>query len=508
MLNSLPPDILEYLINELPPFTGVLIIKTNDEGIVIDLHGPHNEYLISKPVIGKPVHDYVPALFSMIPPLISPMIINRVQSHNDVYADIHIVEEDQNNYWIFFVDKNREAEYIKGTIQKINEDKLHAVSQTSNSNGDFFNPFVVFDYLSLKIEDNENAIINSNIPHWFRMLSSEYSENDKINIHEVFPYFEVFIVEAEEFWAKKMNGKIKSGMWSETLEEGRELALTAYAVYYNDQKYLFVQPVEEVDKEQVAFQLAREQKLAYEKLEKAEQKLKKLLEYKDKFVSIVSHDLRSPVAAVLGIAEMLVNDKKELSKLDEFYIEMIHSIKDEMLRLLDYNDKLYHWSNLELGNFQIVKEKVGLKKIISTAYRIAEKKLQSKNISFSTNLKKDIDVDVDMTLFLQVINNLLANAIKFTLENGKISINVTEGKSLQISVIDSGVGIPATICKTIFSGFARNSSIGTDGEKGTGLGLGIVKKIIDAHDFKINVESEPQIGSKFIITIPYDSPNS
>ncbi len=105
MLSSLPQNIIEYLINELPPFTGVLIIRTDDEGKVIDFHGPHKEYLRAKPEIGKPIHEYVPALYSMIPPLISPMVLNKIKSNNTVYADIHLVEADQNEYWVFFVDQ-------------------------------------------------------------------------------------------------------------------------------------------------------------------------------------------------------------------------------------------------------------------------------------------------------------------------------------------------------------------------------------------------------------------
>lgn len=258
------------------------------------------------------------------------------------------------------MDQNREAESIRGIVQKVNEEKLRLESKKSIESSTGCDPFEVFDYLSLNIDENENAIITSNIPWWFKVLSPDCSKYEKIDIYEVFPYFEVFILEANEFWEKKEKGRFKSGMWIETLREGQEIALSAYAIFYNNEKFIFVSPVEEIDKEQVALQLAREQKLAYEKLEKAEQKLKILLEYKDKFVSIVSHDLRSPVAAVLGISDMLVNDKKELSKLDEFYIELIHDIKEEMLRLLDYNDKLYHWSNLELGNFKFVKENTSL----------------------------------------------------------------------------------------------------------------------------------------------------
>jgi len=501
MLESLPQDIIKYLVDELPPFTGILIVKADEDGNVIDMYGPHKDYLRDKPEFGEKIHEYVPALYSMIPPLVSPMVLNKIKSNNSVYADIHLVEGEHNEYWVFFVDQNREAKSIRQIIQKINADRLRIESDKTKVQTNISSPFSVFDYLNLKVENNNKSIINSNIPPWFRILAPKYSENDSISISEVFPYFEVFFIEADEFWAKKENGKIKSGIWTETLTKGEDIALSAYAVFYNNQKYILIKPEEEVDKEQISLQLARDQKLAYEKLEKTEKKLKKLLEYKDKFVSIVSHDLRSPVAAVLGIADMLVNDKKELSKLDEFYIEMIHSIKDEMLRLLDYNDKLYHWSNLELGNFEVIKDKASLKKIISTAHRTAKKRLDAKNISFSTNLEDDIEIEVDLTLFLQVLNNLLANAIKFTPENGSVAIVVTDSPSLQITVVDSGVGMPKKLSENIFSGFARNSSMGTDGEKGTGLGLGIVKKIIDGHGFTITVESETGKGSQFIIGI-------
>jgi len=502
MLINLPKNIVKYLVDELPPFTGILIFKTDAESNIIDFHGSYKEYLTEKPEIGKPIHDYVAAVHSMIPPVISPMVLNKIQTKDSKYSDIHIIKESENEYWLLLNDQSREAESIREILQKINEYKYYNESGLSLNNEKTLNALEVFDYLILKIQNDKEAEINGKVPSWLKLLKPNLSKNKNIYFTEVFPYLEVFMFEANEFWAKKENGKLKSGIWSETLENGNEILLTAYAVTHNLEKYILISPLEDkIDSEQMALQMAREQKLAYEKLEKAEQKLKTLLEYKDKFVSIVSHDLRSPVAAVLGIAEMLINDDEELSKLDEFYREMILSIKDEMLRLLDYNDKLYHWSNLELGNFEIVKTETSLKKIITTAHRTAEKKLKLKNISFSTNLNTDVKVNVDLTLFLQVLNNLMANAIKFTPENGEISINVNTDNKIQIAVIDSGVGMPKEVSENIFSGFSRNSTIGTGGEKGTGLGLGIVKKIIDAHGFAIHVESEPGKGSKFIISL-------
>ncbi len=500
MLSSLPKNIIQYLIDELPPYTGLLIIKTDNTGMVLDFHGPHNEYLQKKPEKGNHIHEYIPALYSMIPPVETPFVLNRIKLAGENYADIHLVDFNDDEYLTFIVDQTKEVENIRSAIQKINESKYKRESSNKELHSDFnLNFSAIFDYLMFKVTDEDNVIVDSQVPTWVNSLSNSFLPNSSINLSEVFPYMEVFFIEADEFWNKKKNGKFKSGIWTETLVDGTDLALNAYAIFSNNSKYILVHPVDNIDKEQINFQLAREQKLAFEQLEKADKKLKLLLEYKDKFVSIVSHDLRSPVAGVLGVVDLLINDEDELNKLNEFYVEMIHHIKDEMLRLLDYNDKLYHWSNLELGNFEVVKSKQSLKKIIDTVQITSDKKLKAKNISFNTNLKDDVTIFVDITLFLQVLNNLVSNAIKFTPENGNISIDVDTRKVVIISVIDSGVGMPKKILSNIFSGFARNSSIGTDGEKGTGLGLGIVKKIIDAHGFNVTVESELGKGSKFII---------
>lgn len=501
MLNKLPNNIAKYLVEKLPTYAGILIFKTDANSTIIDFHGAYEDHLTEKPIIGKPLCNYVSALHSMIPPLVSPMLLNKIQIKNSTYSDIHIIEENENEFWVFLIDQSREAKSIKEVLQKINESKYQEELGKKTEQQTSFNPLELFEYLSLKIKNDEEAEIFGPLPSWYNSLHKKTSSKDKI-IHftEIFPFLEVFMFEAYDFWLNTENGKFKSGIWTETLTDGTEIALTAYAIKHYSEKLILIRPPEDkIDSEQIALQMAREQKLAFEKLEKAEKELRILLDYKDKFVSIISHDLRSPVAAVLGIAEMLANDEEELSKLDEFYKEMIISIKDEMIRLLDYNDKLYHWSNLELGNFKIIKTKSNLSNIIKTAHRTSAKKLETKNISFSTNLTEEIFIDVDLTLFLQVLNNLIANAIKFTPENGKISIDITEGEKLQLAVVDSGVGMSGKTIENIFSGFARNSTTGTGGEKGTGLGLGIVKKIIDAHEFSIHVESELGKGSKFII---------
>lgn len=504
MLSNLPNEIIQYLVDELPPFTGVLIFRTDNEGKLIDFHGPHKEYLREKPIAGKPIHEYVPALYSMVPPMVSPMVLNKIQTNNSVYTDIHIVESVDNEYYIFFVNQSQNVEGIRDIIQKMNEEKFNSETKRQPDTLNSINPYLVFEDLVLELGTEDIAAIRSDVPGWFKQLSTGFLANTSIRFKELFPFLEVFMYEANEFWDKEEEGKLISGIWTESFEGGDDISLTAIAVMVDGNKFLLIRPLEEgIDQEKLAYQMAREQKLAYEKLEKAERKLKVLLDYKDKFVSIVSHDLRSPVAAVLGITELLVNDEDQMSKLTHFNREMIFNIKDEMIRLLDYNDKLYHWSNLELGNFEIVKENISLKTIIEKVERTFKGKFKSKNIKFSTNLADDITLNVDQTLFLQVLNNLVSNAVKFTPDNGSIKINVLDNNdSVDLIVSDSGVGMSPTVCENIFSEFTRNSTMGTDGEKGTGLGLGIVKKIIDTHGFKIRVESEIGKGSEFIITIP------
>ncbi len=503
MLNNLPQNIINYLVNELPPFTGILIIKTSSDGEIIDYHGPHNDYLKSKPEPGKSIHEYVPALFAMIPSSESPIVLNKIKSGGSVYADIHIIETEKDEYWLLFVDQNHQVEGIREILQLLNENNLINESSGNNDQNGSFNPYDVFGDLGIIVNDENNGIISTTVPDWFLQFSPGFGSNSSINFTKVFPYLEVFMYEAVEFWEIKKTGKLKSGIWTETISDGTEVALTAYAIINNGIKYLLIRPMDDdIDKEQLALQMAREQKLAYEKLEKAEKKLKTLLEYKDKFVSIVSHDLRSPVSAVLGITEMLIHDEDEIAKLNDFYKDMIYSINEEMIRLLDYNDKLYHWSNLELGNFKVVKKKTSLKKLIETSERTIDNKIRSKNISFSTNIIVDEYIDVDSTLFLQVLNNLLSNAVKFTPENGKIAINVFNDEGFRIEVTDTGLGMSKEVCDNLFAGFVRNTTLGTQGEKGTGLGLGITSKIIEAHGFTIKVESTPGQGSTFIIRIP------
>ena len=182
---------------------------------------------------------------------------------------------------------------------------------------------------------------------------------------------------------------------------------------------------------------------------------------------------------------------------------MIKNIQDEMHRLLDYNDKLYHWSNLELGNFELVTSRIPLVDLVKSAERTAKPKINEKQILFKTRVDEELLVEVDKTLFLQVLNNLIGNAVKFTPTGGIIEVMGTKKDTyVELIIHDSGVGISKSVMNNLFHGFVRESTQGTQGEKGTGLGMGIVKKILDAHKVTIEVDSSPNQGTSFIIYLP------
>jgi signal transduction histidine kinase len=128
--------------------------------------------------------------------------------------------------------------------------------------------------------------------------------------------------------------------------------------------------------------------------------------------------------------------------------------------------------------------------------------MKEKNIHFISHIATGFAFDADETLLGQALNNLVGNSVKFTPEGGTIHLSfVMDSTSKCIVVSDSGQGMDQETCDRLFSGFTRKTTMGTYGEKGTGLGLGIVKKIIDAHGFTIHVESVPGTGTTFTIRL-------
>ncbi len=248
-------------------------------------------------------------------------------------------------------------------------------------------------------------------------------------------------------------------------------------------------------------------KRAEEELNKSTQNLVKLNETKDRFISIISHDLRTPFSSILGFTDLLLNDEGLSEGEKKQYVEFIRESSNSMLSLVN---SLLDWTRLQTGRIRFEPERIEAQKIISKAINALSGAAFQKGITLSSNIPDDLLVFVDDSLVLQVFNNLISNAIKFTNRDGNITVSVTgngTSRFLEFSVKDDGTGIKKEDLGKLFNVDTKHTSEGTAGEKGSGLGLSLVNEIIEKHGGSIKVESEYGKGSNFIFTLPIASAN-
>ena len=228
--------------------------------------------------------------------------------------------------------------------------------------------------------------------------------------------------------------------------------------------------------------------------------LKELIESKSNFIRTVSHDLRTPFASISGFADILLNDPDLRKKMTSEHKEFLQYIIETSHYLIGYFNKLLNWSKLEASRIELKLSQVKLTKLLDTTQMIYQKDFELKKLSFVREIKGDIVLNADETYLNQVINNLVSNAIKYTPENGIIKIKgYCLEKNNVIEISDTGSGITGISPNDLFNKPYHTSTSGINDEKGTGLGLFICKKIIDALGFEISFTSEPGKGTTFII---------
>ena len=248
-------------------------------------------------------------------------------------------------------------------------------------------------------------------------------------------------------------------------------------------------------------------KRAEEELKKSSENLIKLNETKDRFISIISHDLRTPFSSILGFTDLLANDEELTEDERKQYIKYIQESSRSMLALVN---SLLDWTRLQTGRIKFEPQKVDVSKIILDSINALSGMAIQKGIEVISLINQSLYLFVDKSLITQVFNNLISNAIKFTNRNGLISISsgsVTGSRFLKFNVKDTGVGIKEDDIAKLFSVDAKFTSEGTAGEKGSGLGLSLVKEIIEKHGGTISVESKYGKGTDFIFTLPVASSN-
>lgn len=267
--------------------------------------------------------------------------------------------------------------------------------------------------------------------------------------------------------------------------------------------YDFIQKPIDAETLKLVVHRAAERVLLKRENERNMEELRKLNTLKDEFLSVVSHDLRSPLSAIGGYANYLIK-KKDFPESHKRYLEIISEIAGNLYSLVN---ELLDVSKIETGVIQLVKEEADLGDLIDKSIMnfIILASDKSTSIRFHNGLSNPY-VRIDRMKILQVVNNLINNAVKFT-DSGTITVRARELEdgNIAVSVQDTGVGIKPSHMPRIFDQYTLFHRDGTRGEAGTGLGLVICKRFVELHGGSIRVDSDTGKGSTFEFIIPRGS---
>ena len=245
-----------------------------------------------------------------------------------------------------------------------------------------------------------------------------------------------------------------------------------------------------------------ERRRTEEEIKEQNKKLIKLNFEKDKFLSIIAHDLKSPFQGFLNMTELMSENANEFS-IDELagYSKSINTTARNFYRLLE---DLLEWAQAQKGSMKFNRIEINLFKIVSQSIDTIYQRADQKKISIINEIEVEQKIFADERMTGTIIRNLLSNAIKFTNPGGKIIVKseVKEKGYIQISVKDNGIGITEGDIDKLFKIEEKISRKGTEKEEGTGLGLLLCKEFVELHGGKIWVESKEGTGSTFYFTLP------
>ncbi len=222
---------------------------------------------------------------------------------------------------------------------------------------------------------------------------------------------------------------------------------------------------------------------------------------KDKFISMLSHDLRAPFTSILGFSEILLNEPNLSEKDKAEYLNFINGSSQNQLQLINY---LLDWSRLQTGRMRLEPERLHAQTLVFNCISSLTGNAVRKDIDIKILIKDSLYIRVDERLLTLVITNLLSNAIKFSREGQTVEIfaDAFNDKFIEFVIKDEGIGISETNKSKLFKIEKMYTTEGTKGERGTGLGLSLVKEIIEKHGGEIWFYSEQSKGSEFHFTVP------
>lgn len=251
-------------------------------------------------------------------------------------------------------------------------------------------------------------------------------------------------------------------------------------------------------KSKIASKLTEQNKV----IEEQKNHLEELIQTKDRFLSIIAHDLKNPFNSLLGFADLAYNDFDEITDNEKkSYLNVIRQSGQHIYALLD---NLLNWSRAQSGRIDFFPEPVSLTENIENAVELVRSSADNKHISLFSDFSRDVIVKADKNMLSTILRNLLTNAIKFTPNGGSVTVSSRiNHKKVTVSVIDTGVGMTAEELNKLFKLDGGLKTEGTANESGTGLGLILCQEFMSLHKSKIIAESTPGKGSTFSFSLDF-----
>jgi signal transduction histidine kinase/DNA-binding NarL/FixJ family response regulator len=339
----------------------------------------------------------------------------------------------------------------------------------------------------------------STAPAWLLDLLPNIESLSEVDLVERFPLLEAFLPQASEAWRSLGSERVCSDLWSETLTSGIETHLQAWAFRTAGRRFLLIEAADGLYHErQQVLQYAHETELLNREVQRATQA-------KSDFLTTVSHEIRTPMNAILGMAEIL--GETSLTAEQRRSVNIFQRAASNLLDLL--NDVL-DMSKIEAGQLALENVDFDLREVVAQTVDLASIRAAAKNLRIEYEILSEVPAWLtgDPVRLRQVLINLLGNSTKFT-EKGQLSLRIAPDPSrngpgsLLFAVSDTGIGIPQEKVAAIFESFAQADSSTTRKYGGTGLGLTICKKLVEAMGGQIWVESTVGAGSTFYFTAQF-----
>jgi PAS domain S-box-containing protein len=392
--------------------------------------------------------------------------------------------------YYFYNEKLKSTKVLLAQNQKILKQNQEIKSQTEH----LTNVNVKLEKLSIVASKTDNAIIIANPSGSIDWINESYTRLYGFTLKEL-------LIEKGSTYTETSSNPGVENIFNKAITGKETQIYESDIISRNGKNYRIQTTLTPVlnDKKEVIYLVAIDSDVT--KLKDIENQLQKLIITKDRFFSIIAHDLKNPFNNIMGISQLLVQgfERMKHEKVKYFHKGLYEISKNGYELLIN----LLEWARSQKGAIEFEPTTLNLFKLGEETFSLYQIRANQKEITFTNQINNDFEIFADINMIKTILRNLVSNALKFTDRGGAIEIFAESFKNyVQIIIRDTGIGIEPKAANNLFKIDEYISTEGTENETGTGLGLILCKEFVDKHNGNIWVESKLGFGSKFNFTLP------